>query len=78
MNKESVFYQVYHIHLLNGEVVEASEFYDLPSKKGLIEKFSKAADNEIFEIGDGLSGFAYIPRRSILFISTGDVREAWC
>ena len=47
-------------------------------KKGLVGKFEKADDNEIFEIGDAISGFAYIPKRSILFISTGDVREERC
>ena len=25
-----------------------------------------------------VSGFAYIPKRSIVFIATGDVRESWC
>lgn len=78
MKKEPRYYQNYYIHLLNGEVVEASEAYDLPVEKGLVGKFGKADDNEIFEIGDAISGFAYIPKRSILFITTGDVREGWC
>ena len=69
---------IYHIHLLNGEVIEASEAYDLPAEKGLVGKFEKADDNEIFEIGDAISGFAYVPKRSILFIATGDVKEGWC
>lgn len=73
MKKEPKYYQIYHIHLLNGEVIEASEAYDLPAKKGLVEKFGKADDNEIFEIGDAISGLSYIPKRSILFIATGDV-----
>ena len=78
MKKEQKFYQIYHIHLLNGEIVEASEEYDLPAEKGLVGKFGKAADNEMFEIGDAVSGFAYIPKRSIVFIATGDVRKSWC
>lgn len=78
MKKERRHYQSYHIHLLNGEVIEASEAYDLPAEKGLVGKFGKACDNEIFEIGDAISGFAYIPKRSILFITTGDVREECC
>ena len=78
MKKEQKYYQIYHIHLLNGEVVEASEAYDLPAEKGLVGRFEKADDNEIFEIGDSISGFAYIPKRSILFLSTGEVREGWC
>ncbi len=75
MKKETKYCQNYDIHLLNGEVIGASEAYDLPAEKGLVGKFEKADDNEIFEIGDAISGFAYIPKRSILFISTGDVRE---
>lgn len=78
MKKETKYYQNYNIHLLNGEVIGASEVYDLPAEKGLVGKFGKADDNEIFEIGDAISGFAYIPKRSILFISTGDVGEEGC
>ena len=78
MKKEPRYYQSYHIHLLDGEVIGVSEAYDLPAEKGLVGKFGKADDNEIFEIGDAISGFAYIPKRSILFISTGDVGEERC
>ena len=31
-----MFYQIYNIHLLNGEVIQSSEDYDLPAKKGLV------------------------------------------
>ncbi len=43
MKKEEKYYQIYRIHLLNGEVIEASEEYDLPVEKGLVGKFQKAA-----------------------------------
>lgn len=33
MKKEEKYYQIYRIHLLNGEVIEASEEYDLPVEK---------------------------------------------
>lgn len=36
MKKEEKYYQIYRIHLLNGEVIEASEEYDLPVEKGLV------------------------------------------
>ena len=78
MKKEPKCYQIYHIHLLNGEVIEASEAYNLPVEKGLVGKFGKADKNELFEIGDAISGISYIPKRSILYIATGDVREGWC
>ena len=72
------YYQIYRIHLLNGEVIEASEEYDLPVEKGLVGKFQKADDNKIFEIGDAVFGLLYVPKRSILFIATGEVKKGWC
>lgn len=78
MKKEEKYYQIYRIHLLNGEVIEASEEYDLPVEKGLVGKFQKADDNKIFEIGDAVSGLLYVPKRSILFIATGEVKKGWC
>ncbi len=68
-------YQIYHLHLLDGSVVEVSEDYDLPADDGLVGKFQTAEPNEIFEIGDQLTGFSYIPRSSIVYISTGGVRK---
>lgn len=68
-------YQMYHLHLLGGSVIEVSEDYDLPMEKGLIGKFQTAEPNEILEFGDPIMGFVYIPKSSIVFISTGDVRE---
>ncbi len=62
MKKEEKYYQIYRIHLLNGEVIEASEEYDLPVEKGLVGKFQKADDNKVFEIGDPRkrsSGYPY-------------------
>ena len=35
MKKEEKYYQIYRIHLLNGEVIEASEEYDLPVENRL-------------------------------------------
>ena len=60
VKKEEKYYQIYRIHLLNGEVIEASEEYDLPVEKGLVGKFQKADDNKIFEIGDAVSGVFYL------------------
>ena len=73
MKKEEKYYQIYRIHLLNGEVIEASEEYDLPVEKGLVGKFQKADDNKVFEIGDAVSGLLYV-----LFIATGEVKKGWC
>jgi hypothetical protein len=65
--------QIYHIHLLNGEVIEVRENYDLPWEQGLIAKYEKAKDNEMFEIGGPLMECCYILKKSILYISTGGV-----
>lgn len=68
-------YQMYLLHLLDGSVIEVSEDYDLPTEKGLIGKFQTAEPNEILEFGDPIAGFAYVPKSSIVYISTGDVKE---
>jgi hypothetical protein len=62
--------QIYHIHLLNGEVIEAREEYDLPWEEGLIAKYQQAKDDEMFEIGGPLVECCYILKKSILYIST--------
>lgn len=64
MKKEEKYYQIYRIHLLNGEVIEASEEYDLPVEKGLVGKFQKADDNKIFEIGDDVSGLYCLQQKA--------------
>lgn len=74
--KESNAYQVYHIHLLNEEVIDAVEAFEFPTEKSLIGKIKKLSDSEVITIGDAISGFIYIPKRSILFITTGDVKGA--
>ena len=68
-------YQMYHLYLLDGSVIEVSEDYDLPTEKGLIGRYRTAEPNEILEFGDPIMGFVYIPKSSIVFISSGDVRE---
>ena len=70
-----MFYQLYNIHLLNGEVIQSSEDYDLPAEKGLVGKFKRMNKTDILTVHDLLLGSAYIPKRSILYIATGDVVE---
>lgn len=70
-----MFYQIYVLHLLDGSVIELAEEYDLPPQKGFIAKFRASEPNKIFEIGDRLTGIAYVPKSSIVFISTGGVRK---
>lgn len=72
--EETMSFQKYLLHLLDGTVIDVGEEYDLPAEKGLIGKFRKADPNEILVIGDRFVGFAYVPKRSIVYISTGDVK----
>lgn len=72
---EEMFYQLYNIHLLNGEVIQSAEDYDLPAEKGLVGMFERMKETDILTVNDLLLGSAYIPKRSIVFIATGDVVE---
>ena len=73
--EKAMYYQIYRIHLLNGDVIEIAENYDLPVKKGLVGDFERMEEGDILSVEDALMGCAYIPRRSILYISTGGVRK---
>lgn len=67
-------FQMYWLHLIDGSKIEVCEDYELPAAQGLVGKFEKAEPNEMFVIGDAISGYSYVPRSSIVYISTGDVR----
>ena len=68
-------YQVYYLHLIDGTMIEVPEKYEVPLEKGVVGKFRAAAEEDLFEVGNAINGFCYIPKRSIVYISTGDVRE---
>lgn len=70
-----MFYQMYYIHLLNGDVIETAEDYDLPASQGLVGTFERMKETDYLTVSDILAGSAYIPKRSILYINTGDVKE---
>lgn len=70
-----MFYQLYHIHLLNGDVIQTAEDYDLPASKGLVGTFERMKETDYLTVKDILLGSSYIPKRSILYITTGDVEE---
>lgn len=65
--------QVYWLHLLDGSEVQSCEEYDCPSEESIVTRFEKASPNEMFIIGDAFSGYCYIPKSSIVYISTGEV-----
>ena len=75
MPKERTIYQIYELHLINGEVVSLAEEYDLPFKKGFVVEFEKADDNHMFAIDDAILGSVYVPKKSIVYVKAGEVKE---
>lgn len=75
MPKEKTIYQIYDLHLINGEVVSLAEEYDLPFDKGFIKKFENADDNHLFVIEDAVFGSVYVQKKSIVYIKASEVRE---
>lgn len=72
---EDEYVQEYIIILQNGKEVRSYEDYDLPAEKGLLGWFKKAKPDDIIAVGDPFHT-DYIPKRSILYIATGEVSKA--
>ncbi len=69
-------YQNYILHLIDGKSCETYEPYDLPMNKGLIASYRSLKDNDMIEVLSGiLDERVYIPKKSIVAISTGGVTE---
>lgn len=68
-----MFIQNYDIHLINGDILHVGEDYELTGEKTLVAQFRMASEDEIFQIGDEVMGFAYLPKRSIAYITTSGV-----
>ena len=64
--------QEYIIHLMDGTKIITCEDIDLPTEKGVLACFEKANSEELLLIRDFICRH-YIPKRAILYISTGDV-----
>ena len=67
--------QEYIIHLMDGTKIITCEDYELPAEESIVTRFDKVNADEILQICDLLI-VHYIPKRSILYISSGDVYEA--
>ena len=67
--------QLYHVHLVNGEVFTVQEAYDLPIEKGLVGQYIKAKDSDVLTLRFPMLDFLYVQKKNILYISTGDVKE---
>lgn len=69
------YFQNYHLHLVDGTVIEASEEYYKPVHQSLIAKFDAASPDSLITVGDRLLGYTYIPKKNILYINTAGVRK---
>ena len=70
-----MFVQEFLFHLSDGTVIPAMEPMDLEGPQSILDRFGKGDPKEIFCIGDSISGYVMVPTRSIVYISTGDVKE---
>ena len=66
--------QLYNVHLVNGDVLQVEEDYDLRGPRTILNRFHQAEENEILEFRTPFTSM-YVPRKNILFIATADVLE---
>lgn len=74
LDEKTVAVQDYHLHLVDGTVIEASEEYYKPVHQSLIARYDASGPDSLITVGDRLMGFTYIPKRNILYINTAGVR----
>lgn len=74
MNIKEITVQEYIVHLMDGTKIITCEDIDYPAEKGVLAYFEKANSEDILLIRDMICNH-YIPKRAILYISTGDVYE---
>ena len=74
MNIKEITVQEYVVHLMDGTKIITCEDIDFPAEKGVLACFEKANSEDLLLIRD-LICCHYIPKRAILYISTGDVYE---
>ena len=72
-----MYYQIYEIHLVNGDVFNVYEDYDLPFEKGLVTAYMEAKDDDVLSFTFPLTDSLYVQKKNILYISTGDVKEVY-
>lgn len=75
MEADVVYVQDYHLHLVDGTVIEATEEYYKPVHQSLIAKYDACGPDNLITVGDRLLGFSYIPKKNILYINTAGVRK---
>lgn len=73
--KDFMVIQCYNVHLANGPTITTGEDYEIPFENGFVSKFIAADENEVLTIrsAHSIDTEYYVPKKSILFISTGNV-----
>lgn len=64
--------QEYSIHLVNGEHFNVKEDYYLPRERSVVGKFMTSKADDTLVIGDETSGYFYIPKCNIMYITAGE------
>jgi len=72
LEENEIYYQEYFIHMNNGDVLRMIESYDLEWEKGIIYAFEESQKDFLY-INVGLDDVAYVPKKNICFITTGNV-----
>ena len=75
LEADVAYFQNYHLHLVDGTIIEASEEYYKPVHQSLIAKFDASGPDSLITVGDRLLGYTYIPKKNILYINTAGVRK---
>ena len=68
--------QEYRIHLVNNQIIHASEERYIPEDKRLHNRFRASKPEDVLTIGTEDTGRAFVPVRNILYVSMG--RETDC
>ena len=65
--------QTYYAQLIDGTTIVMVEDYYMPANQSLVRRYKSAQPDDILTIGDPTNGYAYVPKRNILCIYTGEV-----
>lgn len=67
--------QLYHLHLIGGNVIRVAEAYDLQGEKTITSIYQNADDDDILCIADMILGSCYVPKKNVVFITTAEIRK---
>ena len=71
-----MYLQEYRIHLVNNQIIHASEERYIPEDKRLHNRFRASKPEDVLTIGTEDTSRAFVPVKNILYVSMG--RETDC